>query len=774
GDVIDDAYWEAYGKYDTEDLRDLIGAPSDSEPYDVLEYYAEDATQLRHADESIFEWTGFMDGDEWYFQNETADSWPTEVRGTAQAQLNVDIDNMAQGESICVMIVLLVTYPGSGDPKDDPYNGENIVVLEKGKKCFTKGRRPEVTLVKTPQVRWAGEKVVLEQDWSDYLGVDDPWSGNTAEYRLDQESIGVLYGAGDNSYHGGSVIRVDVNGTNPTSEVVLESEFQGKADVEVALYYYDCCMMDCYEEIVLNYGFPVLFLAFEDVTSACDITPEADRLGLTTDPGGEDADVAVQVRGWFTSEQLGPAVDPDTLQVRAEKLVDTDGDGVFDRALPRGRYVLPDDWPALAGGPFELRPNWDLMDMANEDWGDSIQSTNPLGPYNTQFVANEDPEEVADAPCIGPFNTLQQWSTDDMWFAEAVVPADFTIATPFTWPRTNDDLRTTVVPDGKITEYDCPMPQALVIFNVQPGSHEDAALSELLKTDLYGYGYTGLPGEEVYHSPFYQVEVPTSEWIPAMGYNWDSWNVDGPYPYWTDLTLLSILANTLEDAADLDTDDVEVYCDNHGIAAVQIDALEDTGVVWITATADFPMSMKKGQYPATTSDPLRASWGEILEIDPDLEGTPRTCEEVEGCIVTFENLSEGGQLPYKSATWDFGDGSPLETYTTGPEKDYGGTVTHQYTTAGQFIVCITIVDADDFEATQCEGVPGDGYIKVGVPDLGDLIDYYMALNGDPNVVDLADLMAAADDWIAGTIPAGFTDPITTIQLMALADEWIGS
>jgi hypothetical protein len=318
------------------------------------------------------------------------------------------------------------------------------------------------------------------------------------------------------------------------------------------------------------------------------------------------------------------------------------------------------------------------------------------------------------------------------------------------------------------------MPQALVIFNVQPGSHEDAALSELLKTDLYGYGYTGLPGFEVYHSPFYQVEVPTSEWIPAMGYNWDSWNVDGPYPYWTDLTLLSILANTLEDAADLDTDDVEVYCDNHGIAAVQIDALEDTGVVWITATADFPMSMKKGQYPATTSDPLRASWGEILEIDPDLEGTPRTCEEVEGCIVTFENLSEGGQLPYKSATWDFGDGSPTETYTTGPEKDYGGTVTHQYTTAGQFIVCITIVDADNFEATQCEGVPGDGYIKVGVPDLGDLIDYYMALTGDPNVVELADLMAAADDWIAGTIPAGFTDPITTIQLMALADEWISS
>jgi len=47
--------------------------------------------------------------------------------------------------------------------------------------------------------------------------------------------------------------------------------------------------------------------------------------------------------------------------------VDSDGDGDatndHDILLPRGRWILPDDWPKLAGPDWmEQRIHWDIMD----------------------------------------------------------------------------------------------------------------------------------------------------------------------------------------------------------------------------------------------------------------------------------------------------------------------------------------------------------------------------------------------------------------------------
>ncbi|GAG11003.1 unnamed protein product, partial [marine sediment metagenome] len=267
-------------------------------------------------------------------------------------------------------------------------------------------------------------------------------------------------------------------------------------------------------------------------------------------PDEDAADVVVQVKGWFTSDEMGPALDPDTGSVRAARAVDVDKDGTLDRILPEGRYILPDDWARLAGNNYALRPNWDLMDRAHEDaivspmdldWP-AGNHAEELGPYN-DLVITTDPPGEADNPCIGPFNTLQRWTQQDMWFADDIVPADKTVAADIA-VQDSLDVRNTVVPDGAIDWYDCPMPQALVIFDILPGYPAGASLSGLDKGNLVGYGVDSVT--EKYQSPFYAVEVPSSDYITAAGYNWASWDTQGPYDYWGDLVIDSILADTTE------------------------------------------------------------------------------------------------------------------------------------------------------------------------------------------------------------------------------------
>jgi hypothetical protein len=150
--------------------------------------------------------------------------------------------------------------------------------------------------------------------------------------------------------------------------------------------------------------------------------------------------------------------------------------------------------------------------------------------------------------------------------------------------------------------------------------------------------------------------------------------------------------------------DVEVYTDNHGIAAVTAVAPDKAGGISITATADFPDRFLKGKYGPLTSDDIDITWG-LIEFDPDFEGVPRACEEVEGCCVEFVNMTEGGVLPYSDAVWDFGDGSlPVHGAI-----DNGDNITHCYTAAGLYTVTLTMWDADQTEAYQVEL----DYIQVG-------------------------------------------------------------
>ena len=665
---LDDDHWAAHGKYSMSELGGL-------EPWEYINDWVTDPADPKYVDTNLFSWVAVdvpgeinthPDTGVWY-------AWATTEDGIATAILNVDVANLVACTTYPVMIVVLVSYPSGTTPQDDPFNGENIVCLEKGKKEFHKGRAPEVTEVKTPQLRWAGEKIVLEKDWSDLI-TQGEFSDYYAAYNLEFGSVGTLHPVGGSDYASSEGLVFAELDEYGVSRCILESEQAGEADVDAALYY---AYLEDPEELISEIGFLVYFLEFEDVTLAEDITSLSSLSDLT--PHEDAADVAVRVRGFFDYQHSHLMA-----TTREAKAIDLNGDLVADKWLPAGRYILPDDWWLIAETTdIDLRPNFDLMDQPDDD----ITSTIELGPYDTDVRTTTDPGE-AEYPCIGPFNTLQLWSTDDMWISSATVPADFMVAAPYALPRDDDDVRNTVVPDGIIDAWDAPMPQALVIFKIVDGP-TDAALSGLDKGDLAGYGIVGF----AYQSPFYAVEIPSSPFIPAPGYNWDSWAIDEPYDYWEDLGLKSIIANTSE--SPVNDEDVEVYCDNHGIAGVTIDALDATGMVTITATAEFPYSLKRGKYGPRVSDEIDIYWGQAVEhLNPDFEATPRS--GAAPLEVAFDpSWTVGGTPPYVKAEWDFNGDGTIEITRTGswntPAAIPAETWTFNF--PGIYTIALTITDS---------------------------------------------------------------------------------
>jgi hypothetical protein len=750
----------------------------------------------------------------------TMDYHPNEIPGVSIA----DLRNTGEED---VLIITFVEY-------QQDYNGENLVLIEIGKKHFKE--LPPPVQVKTPEIRWAGEKLVLEKDWGKhpyfecgciYEDPDEPgvyYYGPCPEidllpvtagslddgmvvvghyfdariyiaiYNLELGSVGNLEPINDIEYLefedpegyeltvdiasiglpmgaqqviaplGGGYYEVGVKVSplpplmasskdgelwwNSVSQCIVSTEQSGEVDVNAGLYevglHFECITPPAFanntgleggvvsssgsnnfdtleyelkdkwlEGPIDNHGFLAYFLEFEDVVLAenlgsggdFDVTTEDSFQELT--PLFEPAEIAVQVRGFFDYRHSHLMA-----TTRDSELIDVDGDGFMDYVLPAGRYVLPDDWWLLAGTKdVSLRPNWDLMDKANLD---EIDSDWELGPYDSA-VATTDPPAEAEYPCIGPFNTLQQWSAEDMWTTTATVPSSLA----------PDYVRNTVVPDGEnLNWFDCPMPQALVLFDIVD-SDVPASLSGLDKGNLAGYGYDS--ADLAYESPFYDVEIPASPYIPG-GYNWESWTawgvvgwmpVDGPYDYWTDLQLKSIIANTNE--APVDTQDVEAFCDNHGIAGMQIDPLSEGGYVTITATAEFPYTPKRGKYGPRVSDEITATWGP-LDLNPHFtvdDSTPAV-----GQLVSFDpTTTAGGKLPYIRARWDWeGDGVWDITLditladnpaTAWDDSDPMAVVSHAYNADGLYWPCLEITESSTPSVIRYECRGEDDPIIVG-------------------------------------------------------------
>jgi hypothetical protein len=333
----------------------------------------------------------------------------------------------------------------------------------------------------------------------------------------------------------------------------------------------------------------------------------------------QDALLRARVKGWFMG---------DNLSWRDSKRVDLDGDGFAETVLPAGRWVLPDDWPILAGALWqELRPHWDIMTQPNDNIMSEIDMNldhaEALGDY-LEWTLRESPMQldipgalVAEFPVIGPYSTLDTYTP--------TIEHDYKLPVK------------TIVRNGKLNWWDCPMPPAKIIFEITdgPGFFKDADKADVyyewVERDLNNPGPEGI----VYTNPFYMSMIPASPFIPPFinngGYDWDSWDdTYGPYPFWTIINQ----PPGMTPSNDQHPTKVEVYSDNHGEAMVWLNGdwnldLSDwlteaydvpTGMVvgntTVMAIADYPY-LRKHLYVVSNDVEKTWTWGkQILGADP--------------------------------------------------------------------------------------------------------------------------------------------------------------
>jgi hypothetical protein len=606
--------------------------------------------------------------DEWAAKHVVFCDSGTTMTATTSGDTDIDMDMIpddgATSVSLCakgeeaVKVICLAKYPYGIDGPQWP------VFIE-----MTSWNFWTQQLEKVPQVRWAGEKIVLEKQF----GMS--YAGDPVIFYLENQSVGTLEGIGWGGMMPG------IPGVVPTQDTVvsivdpmgvaraiLTSESPGECDVTAALYEWVCAANfvvgidttpppECYYKLINQHGFVVFFLKLEDITLGNVLGERVDNpltgggthwewnpftgewqwveghdsgiwspenpWGTSTDMMAETLNVSedtllrARVKGWFMGDDLSTR---EAKAVDLDPTWDSDGDGVTnndgDMMLPAGRWVLPDDWPRLAGPRWEeFRPHWDLMDNPY-DMIMSVPDTDAdkleeLGPYMdySPILVGEAPELVALAPVIGPYNSLDNYGP----YIE--VPK-------LGWK--------TILDNGMLEWWDCPMPPAKIIFEIDAGP---GFLKEVNKGHVY-YHLMDLdanppsPDSILYTNPYYYEVIPAHILIPPFvnngGYDWNSWDDSyGPYPFW------AIFNRPNPDDDPQHPTKVEVYSDNHGEAMVYLngdwnldlsawqvpkppphDAYdvplgEVVGTSDVVAIADYPYMRK---HPVMVSDVVTKNW----------------------------------------------------------------------------------------------------------------------------------------------------------------------
>jgi len=466
-----------------------------------------------------------------------------------------------------------------------------------------------------PQVRWAGEKIVLEKNFG------SSYEGQWVKFSLQNQSVGSLEGISGNSSISDSSVwtLVDHNGF---ASAILVSSDEGVSNVTAGLY-------DAVTKLPIaldnQHFFTVYFLKMESITLG-DVPGK--RVGdwnahdsgwwTTANPWDTTADTTTQtlnvsqdallrakVKGWFTSSNPSwrPARYVDPYNSSIDQAANTPG----SLLLPAGRWILPDDWATLAGPNWEIsRLHWDIM--SNPDG--VVVAEDPLGAY-FKWIKDHDGKDIkitADNigrswPVVGPFSPGLELMTTNGWknsndghdanrkvkLVNGVVVLD----------TTGTGIQT-VVPDGKLNVWDAPMPSAKIIFQIQKSESNTGVagyFKSAMKTDIYylgtvkvdaktgiasvSYTYPGVTSMgqpvvvkgPVYTNPFYQALIPAHESIPCFinngGYDWNSFLPSyGPYKFWTIINQSAYkpLVATSDPAGHPTV--VEVYSDNHGEAMV--------------------------------------------------------------------------------------------------------------------------------------------------------------------------------------------------------------
>jgi hypothetical protein len=443
-----------------------------------------------------------------------------------------------------------------------------------------------------PQVRWAGEKIVLEKN---FFGPGD-WAGYYVRFQVlsgDRRAVlepCVPVPPGGESDAETVDAMIDAQGF---ARVILYSPVQGDIDVIAALY------VPGNPNPINQHHFTVYYLKFLDLTLG-DVSGKrvGHNLGLWTPENpwdtstdnntvdvvnvSQDALLRARVRGWFADA---------------------------DYTL----WTLPDDWPALADPHWQqFNIHWDIMNDPSKyinanpavpgskpDISKVVSALDPLGPYYAPLHKSTPPfmagPMVASALVVGPFSPgIEQAGASE-------IPPNLPYQVP-NWK--GDPLRPyqTVVPnrvlDGNnaLNWWDCPMPPAKITFQTldpsglplrDPSGHFVATdkagfFKGAYKPDIYyGWWYNPAapldPPIRVYTNPFYQIMIPAHWAIPTVinngGYDWDTFgNIDdsmGPYPFWKVLNRSTENPLVLPSTGDNPTL-VQVYSDNHGEAMAYI------------------------------------------------------------------------------------------------------------------------------------------------------------------------------------------------------------
>jgi hypothetical protein len=340
----------------------------------------------------------------------------------------------------------------------------------------------------------------------------------------------------------------------------------------------------------------------------------------------QDALLRLRVKGWF--------YDANNLSMRPQSYCDVNANGVPDMAdyiLPAGRWVLPDDWEYLAGPWWEEnRPHWDIMDQPNDNimsvmdpyFGmvPAVKALIEQGDYvawNLTGVAGMLPGVdkpgalVAESPVIGPYSSLDTYTPN----IENVAKLD----------------RKTIVRNGKLNWWDCPMPPAKIEFQVMQGLgffkdvNKGQVYYEYIDTTLDNPGPEGI----AYTNPFYFTMIPANILIPAFivggGYDWNSWDSHyGPYPFWDIINQ----PPGMTPSDDQHPTKAEVYSDNHGEAMIWLngDWNLDWATLWnkygvvgydippgaevgnttVTVAVDYPYF--RGEHPKVLSNNITKTW----------------------------------------------------------------------------------------------------------------------------------------------------------------------
>jgi len=476
---------------------------------------------------------------------------------------------------------------------------------------------------------WAGQRIILEHDWRIAAGdvdggTDDsdpdpvgecPFGDRlTVEQNAEAQSMGsfrvqYIKGSGPGNFlqglgaaiSGSDQAEVDVTYDNEQedsdipgdpqdsciSRVLFESEDQGQVDIEAFVD------DDSFTNInVTKHAFVIYYMKINtvNVSLVTQVSKPTHNGSLSTfggtstadwapsnpwDASKDDADntaewnvskdilVRGRVTGWFVnSNPSGRAADTSNpLNV-----------------LPANRWVMPNDWPLLAGGPDgdeaygtaeEFRPYYDLMIAPNNAGGLALANPDNLGRTqvgsvatgNTGVGSTTSPVLVNSCAALsdglnvtfGTSTTVRTVGTPGCvdnklvltaasQFAAGTAPAAGTAifaasGVPFEGPYSLIDIpglslngfgsaalsdwdpnnvRDTIYMDGDVDWWDAPMPPALTSVKLRGTGF----LKPVYKFDVYYNGTANTAsvanaGTQTFPNPYYIQDIPDSPFIPS-------------------------------------------------------------------------------------------------------------------------------------------------------------------------------------------------------------------------------------------------------------------